>query len=267
MLLVYGPRSTDYDFGEDHPLTPRRFGPSIDLLRAVGAVPGLAPEPAPDEELLWCHRQAYIDTVRRFSLDAVRPGCGRDRRGRGRPGVRRDARGRRCGRRRLAACHRGCPPRGPRARLPSGRWSPSRDAGPGVRVLHLRRSGARHRAGTARGAARALPGHRRPPRRRRPVDPLGGSGRPDAVRPRVRPVPVPGHWRSGRDRSGSGGGDVSERAPRAVQRGGPVARGHSCAGAGAGGGLRSGPHRVAAWRRLARLGSAGTSARHDDRDG
>ena len=32
MLLVYGPRSTDYDFGPDHPLTPRRFGPSIDLL-------------------------------------------------------------------------------------------------------------------------------------------------------------------------------------------------------------------------------------------
>ena len=27
MLLVYGPRSADYDFGADHPLTPRRFGP------------------------------------------------------------------------------------------------------------------------------------------------------------------------------------------------------------------------------------------------
>ena len=46
MLLVFGPRSVDYDFGPGHPLTPRRFGPGIDLLRAVGAEPGLAPEPA-----------------------------------------------------------------------------------------------------------------------------------------------------------------------------------------------------------------------------
>ena len=31
MLLVFGARSTDYDFGPGHPLTPRRFGPGIDL--------------------------------------------------------------------------------------------------------------------------------------------------------------------------------------------------------------------------------------------
>ena len=73
MLLVYGPRSTDYDFGEGHPLTPRRYGPGMDLLRAVGAVPGLTPEPAPDEELRWCHTQAYIDTVRRFSREPSGP--------------------------------------------------------------------------------------------------------------------------------------------------------------------------------------------------
>jgi acetoin utilization protein AcuC len=69
MLLVFGPRSTDYDFGPEHPLTPRRFGPSIDLLRAVGAEPGLAPEPAPDSDLLLCHTREYIDVVRRFSYD------------------------------------------------------------------------------------------------------------------------------------------------------------------------------------------------------
>ena len=69
MLLVFGPRSTDFDFGPGHPLTPRRFGPGIDLLRAVGAEPGLAPEPAPDEELLWCHTQRYLDVVKRFSVD------------------------------------------------------------------------------------------------------------------------------------------------------------------------------------------------------
>jgi len=55
MLLVYGPRSTTYDFGPSHPLTPRRFGPAIDLLEAVGAVPGLAPEPVADAELEACH--------------------------------------------------------------------------------------------------------------------------------------------------------------------------------------------------------------------
>jgi acetoin utilization protein AcuC len=69
MLLVFGPRSTDYDFGPDHPLTPRRFGPGIDLLRAVGAEPGLAPEPATDQELLWCHTPRYLDVVKRFSYD------------------------------------------------------------------------------------------------------------------------------------------------------------------------------------------------------
>jgi acetoin utilization protein AcuC len=66
-LLVFGPRSLTYDFGPRHPLTPRRFGPGIDLLRAVGAVPGLAPEPASDDDLLLCHTARYIATVRRHS--------------------------------------------------------------------------------------------------------------------------------------------------------------------------------------------------------
>jgi len=69
MLLIHGPRSTDYDFGPGHPLTPRRFGPGIDLLRAVGAEPGLAPEPAFDDELRWCHAPEYLEVVRRFSVD------------------------------------------------------------------------------------------------------------------------------------------------------------------------------------------------------
>lgn len=73
MLLVYGPRSPSYDFGPGHPLTPRRFGPGLDLLRAVGAEPGLAPEPARDDELLWCHTRRYIETVKRFSVDPFGP--------------------------------------------------------------------------------------------------------------------------------------------------------------------------------------------------
>jgi acetoin utilization protein AcuC len=67
MLLVYGPRSVTYDFGPGHPLTPRRFGPGIDLLRAVGAEPGLTPEPAADEDLLRSHTRRYLDVVKRFS--------------------------------------------------------------------------------------------------------------------------------------------------------------------------------------------------------
>ncbi|MEO6208073.1 MAG: acetoin utilization protein AcuC, partial [Candidatus Limnocylindrales bacterium] len=69
MLLVYGPRSLDYDFGSAHPLTPRRFGPGMDLLRALGAEPGLAPEPATDAELRLCHSRHYLDVVKQFSAD------------------------------------------------------------------------------------------------------------------------------------------------------------------------------------------------------
>ena len=69
MLLVYGPRSTSYDFGPSHPLTPRRFGPAIDLLEAVGARPGLAPEPVPDAELEPCHSPSFVGIVRGFSED------------------------------------------------------------------------------------------------------------------------------------------------------------------------------------------------------
>ncbi|MGA3056642.1 MAG: hypothetical protein ABSE70_01200 [Candidatus Limnocylindrales bacterium] len=66
-LVVFGPRSLTYDFGPHHPLSPRRFGPGIELLRAVGAEPGLAPEPATDAELEWLHAPDYVATVRRFS--------------------------------------------------------------------------------------------------------------------------------------------------------------------------------------------------------
>jgi acetoin utilization protein AcuC len=74
-LLVFGPRSLAYDFGPHHPLTPKRFGPGIDLLRAVGASPGLAPEPATDEELLRIHLPAYVEAVRRFSVDPTGAGA------------------------------------------------------------------------------------------------------------------------------------------------------------------------------------------------
>jgi acetoin utilization protein AcuC len=68
-LLVFGPRSLEYDFGPSHPLSPRRFGPGIALLKAVGAEPGLAPQPASDDQLEWLHSAGYVAAVKRFSQD------------------------------------------------------------------------------------------------------------------------------------------------------------------------------------------------------
>lgn len=65
-LLVFGPRSTTYDFGSAHPLTPRRFGTGISLLEALGAEPSLSPEPASDEELELVHDPAYVELIRAF---------------------------------------------------------------------------------------------------------------------------------------------------------------------------------------------------------
>lgn len=71
-LLVYSDAALEYDFGPDHPLTPRRFPPSIDLLRTLGATDFLAPRIATDVELARLHARDYIDTVRRFSIDPWR---------------------------------------------------------------------------------------------------------------------------------------------------------------------------------------------------
>jgi acetoin utilization protein AcuC len=63
-LVIYGPASHEYDFGPSHPFTPRRFGPSIDLMRALGADAFVAPRPATDAELARVHDAQYIATVR-----------------------------------------------------------------------------------------------------------------------------------------------------------------------------------------------------------
>lgn len=72
---MFGPWSTRYDLGPAHPLTPRRFGPGIDLLRAVsGEEPSLlAPEPISDDVLAWIHDNAYIRAVRRFAEEPYGP--------------------------------------------------------------------------------------------------------------------------------------------------------------------------------------------------
>jgi acetoin utilization protein AcuC len=68
-IVVYGDAYLDYDFGPDHPLTPRRFEPSVGLMRASGALDFIAPRIATDDELLRLHTREYIDTVKRFSDD------------------------------------------------------------------------------------------------------------------------------------------------------------------------------------------------------
>lgn len=71
-LVVYGPLSDRYDFGPEHPLTPRRFGPGIDLLRATGATRVFEPQPATDEQLSRLHDASYIETVKAFARDQDR---------------------------------------------------------------------------------------------------------------------------------------------------------------------------------------------------
>lgn len=78
-ILVHGPWSARYDLGPAHPLTPRRFGPGIDLIRSVtelaggGPIRELAPEPASDDELRWVHTARYVDVVKRISGQPLGP--------------------------------------------------------------------------------------------------------------------------------------------------------------------------------------------------
>lgn len=72
-LVVFGEIVRTYDFGPGHPLTPRRFGPGIDLLRQVGAERFLEPAIATDEQLQRLHDRAYVEQVRSFSEDPDQP--------------------------------------------------------------------------------------------------------------------------------------------------------------------------------------------------
>jgi acetoin utilization protein AcuC len=66
-LVIYGPDSREYDFGPTHPFTPRRFGPGIELLQAVGAEDFEAPARAGDEEILRVHDPEFVRQVRMLS--------------------------------------------------------------------------------------------------------------------------------------------------------------------------------------------------------
>jgi acetoin utilization protein AcuC len=72
-VVIYGPASEDYDFGFEHPLTPRRFGPSIDLLRTCGATRLVEPPLATEAELSRLHSAPFIRMVQSFSADPWLP--------------------------------------------------------------------------------------------------------------------------------------------------------------------------------------------------
>lgn len=72
-LVVFGEVVRDYDFGPGHPLTPRRFGPGIDLMRQLGAERFIEPPVATDEQLLRLHDRAYVDQVKSFSVHPDQP--------------------------------------------------------------------------------------------------------------------------------------------------------------------------------------------------
>lgn len=73
-LVVWGEGIRAYDFGPHHPLTPKRFGPGIDLIRAAGADRWMEPREATDAELAKAHTPPYIREVRSFSGDPWQPG-------------------------------------------------------------------------------------------------------------------------------------------------------------------------------------------------
>lgn len=66
-ILVWSEALRDYDFGPGHPLTPKRFGPGVDLLRAVGAERIAEPTVATDDEIARLHERHYVEQVRSFS--------------------------------------------------------------------------------------------------------------------------------------------------------------------------------------------------------
>ncbi len=73
-IVVYSDAVRAYDFGSSHPLTPRRFGPGMDLVRSVGATRFLEPREATHDELTRLHERRYIRQVSSFSSDPWQPG-------------------------------------------------------------------------------------------------------------------------------------------------------------------------------------------------
>ena len=62
--VVYSPRYLTYDFGPEHPFTPRRLEMLTSLLEALGERPlWIEPEPASREEVLKVHAERFVRRV------------------------------------------------------------------------------------------------------------------------------------------------------------------------------------------------------------
>ena len=80
--VVYSPRYLAYDFGPDHPFTPRRLEMVTSLLEALGErPPWVEPEPARREDVLRVHAERFVRRVEaasrgELSEDLVHYGLG-----------------------------------------------------------------------------------------------------------------------------------------------------------------------------------------------
>lgn len=71
--VVFSDAVLEYDFGPEHPLTPRRFGPSIELMQSLGAERFVDPPLATDEQLGRLHSADYIGVVKAMGKDPWHP--------------------------------------------------------------------------------------------------------------------------------------------------------------------------------------------------
>ena len=82
--LIHRPEYAGYDFGPEHPFTPKRLEMVLDLLRSLGhEVHPIAAPAATREEILSVHDEAYVAMVE--ALDQGNPGLEADRFGLGTP--------------------------------------------------------------------------------------------------------------------------------------------------------------------------------------
>ena len=221
-LLVFGPRSLTTTSAPAIPLTPLRFGPGIDLLRAVGAEPSLEPEPASDVDLERSTSPAYVEAVRRFSADpTARPAMG--------IGISDNpafAGMHEAGAavadgslRAMAAILRGDvehahhPGGGLHHAMPAKAWGFCIYNDPALAIVRARAAGLRVLYVDLDIA----------PRRRRRGDLVRRPGRAHGLAPRERAVPVPGDRLHRRAGGGRGRRHRGQRAARAVHRGDGVA--------------------------------------------
>ncbi len=74
--VIYHPAYRNYNFGEDHPFSPRRVDMTLDLLRDQGhAVKALEPEPATRADVLSVHDERLVTRVEALSAGREVPDC------------------------------------------------------------------------------------------------------------------------------------------------------------------------------------------------